>query len=51
VDALNSGHGALGQLMTSTSLYESLNGSMTNLREGMKEFRTNPKKFLYMKVF
>jgi len=51
VDALNSGHGALGQLMTSTSLYESLNGSMTNLREGMKEFRTNPRKFLYMKVF
>jgi phospholipid/cholesterol/gamma-HCH transport system substrate-binding protein len=51
VNALNSGQGALGQLMTSTSLYESLNGSMKNLREGMKEFRTNPKKFLFMKVF
>lgn len=51
VDALYSGKGALGQLMTSTSLYESLDGSMKNLRDGMKEFRTNPRKFLYMKVF
>ena len=51
VDALTSGQGALGQLLSSTSLYESLNGSMKNLREAMKEFRSNPKKFLYMKVF
>jgi len=51
VDALNSGQGALGQLMTSTSLYESLNGSMKNMRDGLKDFRTNPKKFLYLKVF
>jgi len=51
VDALTSGEGALGQLMTSTSLYESLDGSMKHLRDGLKEFRGNPKKFLYMKVF
>ena len=51
MDALNSGQGTLGQLMSSTSVYESLNGSMKNLREGIKEFRSNPKKFLYMKVF
>ncbi len=51
VDALNSGEGALGQLMVSTSLYESLNGSMKNLQDTMKEFRGNPKKFLYLKVF
>jgi phospholipid/cholesterol/gamma-HCH transport system substrate-binding protein len=51
VDALNSGQGALGQLMSSTSLYESLNGSMKNLRDLLKEFRGNPKKFLFMKVF
>jgi phospholipid/cholesterol/gamma-HCH transport system substrate-binding protein len=50
-DALNSGQGALGQLMTSTSLYESLNGSMKNMRDGLKDFRSNPKKFLYLKVF
>jgi len=51
IDALNSGQGALGQLMSGTSLYESLNGSMKNLRELLKEFRGNPKKFLFMKVF
>ena len=51
VDALNSGQGALGQLMTSTSLYETLDGSMKNLRAGLKDFRSNPKKFLYLKVF
>jgi len=51
IDALNSGQGALGQLMTSTSAYESLNGSMQSMRDGLKDFRSNPKKFLYLKVF
>ncbi len=51
MDALNSGQGALGQLMTSTSAYESLNGSMKSMRDGLRDFRSNPKKFLYLKVF
>jgi len=51
VDALNSGEGALGQLLVSSQLYESLNGSTKNLQRGLKEFRENPKKFLRFKVF
>jgi phospholipid/cholesterol/gamma-HCH transport system substrate-binding protein len=51
VDALNSGEGAVGHLLASASLYEGINGSMKNLRDTIKEFRGNPKKFLYLKVF
>jgi phospholipid/cholesterol/gamma-HCH transport system substrate-binding protein len=51
VDALNSGEGALGHFVLSSSLYESLNGETKNLRNMLKEVRENPKKFLRLKLF
>jgi len=46
VDAFNT-----GPLLTSNQLYESLLGATENLGNSMKDFRSNPKKFLRMKVF
>ena len=51
VDALNSGEGRLGQLMTNSIVYDSLHGSTARLQKNLKELRENPKKFLRMKVF
>ncbi len=51
VDALNSGDGAIGHLMVSSTLYESLSGQTKNLQVMLKELRQNPKKFLRLKVF
>ena len=39
------------QLVTSTALYENWNGSMKELRDSLKDFRENPQKYLWMKVF
>jgi phospholipid/cholesterol/gamma-HCH transport system substrate-binding protein len=46
VDAFNA-----GPLLTSQEIYESLLGATTELANTMKDFRTNPKKFLRMKLF
>jgi phospholipid/cholesterol/gamma-HCH transport system substrate-binding protein len=51
VDALNAGEGLLGEMLVSTQLYESLNGSMRQLQTGIADFRANPKKYLWVKVF
>jgi phospholipid/cholesterol/gamma-HCH transport system substrate-binding protein len=51
VDALNAGRGPLGNLLTDSSLYESLHGSTARLHNMLKELREDPRKFLRVKVF
>ncbi len=51
MDALNGGQGTLGELLTSSQLYESLNGSSREMRDFLREFRLNPQKFLRVKIF
>ncbi|MBI1786944.1 MAG: MCE family protein [Acidobacteria bacterium] len=50
VTLVNSGQGTLGQLMVNPQLYETLNGTMREVQGLMKDFRTNPKKFLRIKL-
>lgn len=42
---------AAGPLLTSTEVYESLNGSSRNARKFLKDFRENPQKYLRLKLF
>ncbi|MDQ6666503.1 MAG: MlaD family protein [Acidobacteriota bacterium] len=51
IDGINSGEGMLGQMLSSGQLYDSLNGQSRELRDLLKEFRTNPRKFMRIKVF
>ena len=50
IDKLNSGQGTLGQLLVNPSLYESVNGASRELEGLLKDFRSNPKKFLRIKM-
>jgi phospholipid/cholesterol/gamma-HCH transport system substrate-binding protein len=50
LDKVNNGQGTIGQLMNNPSLYESLDGTMREVRSLMKDFRANPKKFLTIKL-
>ena len=47
---INTGQGTLGQLLVNPNLYESLNGATGEMRDLMKDFRANPKKFLSIKL-
>jgi phospholipid/cholesterol/gamma-HCH transport system substrate-binding protein len=38
-------------MMTNTVLYDNLNGSLKELRDGLKDFRMNPRKFMRLKLF
>jgi phospholipid/cholesterol/gamma-HCH transport system substrate-binding protein len=51
LDALNSGEGAMGNMLVNAQTYESLSGSLRNLETTLKEFRENPQKFLRLKLF
>lgn len=42
---------AAEKLLTSTELYESLNGPGRNMRDFLKDFRQNPRKYMRLKVF
>ncbi|MFB3776936.1 MAG: MlaD family protein [Bryobacteraceae bacterium] len=44
------GQGTLGQLLVNPNLYESLSGASTEMRDMMKDFRANPKKFLSIRL-
>jgi phospholipid/cholesterol/gamma-HCH transport system substrate-binding protein len=50
LDKVNSGQGTLGQLLVNPSLYETLDGTTKEMHGLMKDFRANPKKFLYIKL-
>jgi len=46
VDAVLSGEGSLGQMLSNAQVYESLNGTLRELQKNVSEFRKNPQKFL-----
>ena len=50
VDDFNAGRGA-GQLLVNSQIYESLVGSMKELEGDLRDFRTNPRKYLRLKIF
>jgi|SRR5579872_3078521 len=50
IDKVNSGQGTLGQLMVNPKLYETLNGATAELHGLIKDMRSNPKKFLRIKL-
>ena len=50
LDKINSGEGTLGQLVVNPALYDSLNGVTRNMQDLLKAFRTDPRKFLHVKV-
>jgi phospholipid/cholesterol/gamma-HCH transport system substrate-binding protein len=51
VDALSSGEGGMGQMLSNAQTYESLNGALRELQSTVKEFRQDPQKFLRIKLF
>jgi len=50
LDKVGSGQGTIGQLMVNPQLYESMNGTMREMQGFMRDFRSNPKKFLSIKL-
>ena len=50
IDRLNAGQGTIGQLLVNQSLYDSLEGTSRELNGLLKDFRSNPKKFLHIKL-
>jgi phospholipid/cholesterol/gamma-HCH transport system substrate-binding protein len=50
LDKVNNGQGTLGQLLVNPSLYQSLDGTTREINGLLKDFRTNPKKFLRIKI-
>jgi len=50
LDKINNGQGTISQLLNNPSLYESLDGTTREMHGLMKDFRSNPKKFLHIKL-
>jgi len=50
LDKVNSGQGTIGQLLVNQQLYDNLNGATAEMHGLMKDFRSNPKKFLRIKL-
>ncbi len=50
LDKVNSGQGTLGQLLVNQQLYDNLSGATREMHLLMKDFRSNPKKFLRIKL-
>jgi phospholipid/cholesterol/gamma-HCH transport system substrate-binding protein len=51
MDKIHAGQGTIGQLMVNPQLTEALDGTTRELQELMKGLRTNPRKFVRIKVF
>jgi phospholipid/cholesterol/gamma-HCH transport system substrate-binding protein len=51
IDSVNSGDSQLGVFLADSQLYESLTGSTNEMRQFLGDFRTNPRKYLRLKVF
>jgi phospholipid/cholesterol/gamma-HCH transport system substrate-binding protein len=51
LSALNRGEGRFGDLLMSPQMYESLSGSLANLDAFLQDFRSNPRKYLRVKIF
>ena len=50
IDKINSGQGTVGQLLVNPQLYDAMNGAMHEFQALAKDIRTNPKKFLSIKL-
>jgi phospholipid/cholesterol/gamma-HCH transport system substrate-binding protein len=50
IDKINSGQGTLGQLVVNPQLYESLTGATREFQSLARDMRTNPKKFLTIRL-
>jgi len=50
LDKINNGRGAVSQLLNNPALYEDLDGTSRELQGLLKDFRSNPKKFLHIKL-
>ncbi|MBI3664775.1 MAG: hypothetical protein HY236_00870, partial [Acidobacteria bacterium] len=50
VDRLNSGQGTLGQMLVNRALYDALTGLSADTQQLIRDFRSNPKKFLRIKL-
>jgi phospholipid/cholesterol/gamma-HCH transport system substrate-binding protein len=50
LDKVNTGQGTLGQLLVNPNLYESLTGATAEMRDMLKDFRANPKKYLSVQL-
>jgi phospholipid/cholesterol/gamma-HCH transport system substrate-binding protein len=51
MDRITSGQGTLGQLMVNPQLNEALDAAMRDFQELAKGLKTNPKKFVTLKIF
>jgi len=51
VDAMASGEGSVGQMISNAQTYESLNGQLREIENFIKELRGDPQKFLRVKLF
>ena len=51
MDRINSGQGTIGQLMVNPQLNEALAGTTREFQELAKGLKTNPKKFVSIRVF
>ncbi|HEX4167418.1 MAG TPA: MlaD family protein [Bryobacteraceae bacterium] len=50
IDKLNAGQGTLGQLLVNPQLYDETNNTLRELHSTLKDFRSNPKKFLTIRL-
>jgi phospholipid/cholesterol/gamma-HCH transport system substrate-binding protein len=50
LDRMNSGQGTIGQLLVNRALYDNVTGMSGEARSLIQEIRTNPKKFLRIKL-
>jgi len=50
VDKINSGQGTIGQLMVNPQMYEALTGATREFQSLAKDIRSNPKKFLSIRL-
>jgi phospholipid/cholesterol/gamma-HCH transport system substrate-binding protein len=50
LSSLNNGEGQAGRLLTNPQLYESLNGTLSSMRDFLKDFRQNPQKYLRVRL-
>jgi phospholipid/cholesterol/gamma-HCH transport system substrate-binding protein len=50
IDRINSGQGTVGQLLVNPQMYDAMNGAMREFQGLAKDVRSNPKKFLRIKL-
>ena len=51
VDTFNAGQGSMGRLATDAQTYESLDGTLREWRDNIRNLREDPRKFLRLKLF